>query len=95
MLLRAKRATADLFLYFCVEAVKALCTFISETANHDAIFFPTVIICTFFSFFAHLLLFGVLECWSLGLGFLGWGFHLVGLTACGVGPTCFNGVEAP
>ena len=84
-----------MLLYFCVEAVNALCTFISEITNHHAIFFPRVIVCTYFSFFAHLLLFGVLECSSLGLGFLGWGFQLVGLTACGVGPTCFMGLRLP
>ena len=82
-----------IFLYFCVEAVNALCTFISEITNHDAIFFLRVILCTFFSFFVHLLLFRVMECWSVGLGFLGWGFQLVGLTACGVGPICFVGLR--
>ena len=38
-----------ILLYFCVEAVNALCTIISEITNHDAIFFSKVVLCTFFS----------------------------------------------
>ena len=42
-----------------------------------AIFFPMVILLTFFSF---LLIYGGLGFWGLGLGlgFLGWGFQLMG-----------------
>ena len=58
-------------------------------------FFQGLLFVLFFSFFAHLLLFGVLECWSPGLVFLGLGFQLVGFTACSVGPTCFMGLRLP
>ena len=84
-----------MLLYFCVEAVNALCTFISEITNHHAIFFPRVILCTFFSFFAPLLLFGVLECWSLGLSFFGLGISVGGAYGLWCGAYLFYGVDAP
>ena len=71
-----------MLLYFCVEAVNALCTFISEITNHDAIFFPRVIVCTFFLIFCSFIVvrsFGVLESWIrfFGLGIpVGWAYGL-------------------
>ena len=32
------------------------------------------------------------RCWGLILGFLGWGFQLMGVGACGVGPSGFFGL---
>ena len=54
----------------------------------DAIYFPRVIIYTFFSF---LLIYGGLVVLGLGFGvfdwgFWGWSFQLMGFGACGVGP---------
>ena len=59
----------------------------------DAIFFPRVILYTFFLF---LLINGGLGLgfwgWSLILGFWGWGFQLMGYGTCGVGPSGFFGL---
>ena len=45
----------------------------------------------FFLILAHLWWFGVLGLGSY-IGFLGWGFQLMGFGACGVGPSGFFGL---
>ena len=58
----------------------------------EPIFFPRVILytCIFFRF---LLIYGGVGVWGLGLrlGFWGWCFQLMGVGACGVGPSGFYG----
>ena len=56
-----------------------------------AIFFSQVYSSYFFLIFAHLWWFGVLGLGSY-IGFLGWGFQLMGFGACGVGPSGFFGL---
>ena len=56
-------------------------------------FFPRVILHYFFLILAHLWWFGVLGLGSY-IGFLGWGFQLMGFGACGVGPSGFFWVVA-
>ena len=51
------------------------------------ILFPGLFFMTFYYFYSLM----VGWSWGLRLGFLGWGFQLIGFGACGVGPTGFFG----
>ena len=66
---------------------------ISSLIHSPQYFFPRVIL---YNFFLFLLIYGGLGFGVLGLGsyigFLGWGFQLMGFGACGVGPSGFFGL---
>ena len=65
----------------------------SQVQLHDwyAKYFPGLF---FLLFFSLLPIYGWSGFWGLGLGFWGWDCQLMGLWACGVGPSLFFGVGA-